>query len=36
LQRFGTLQVYTSSGAGTWGPPMRVGSSAEIVLLRFE
>jgi len=36
LHRFGALQVYTSSGVGTWGPPMRVGSSAEIVLLRFE
>jgi hypothetical protein len=36
LQRFGALQVYTSSGAGTWGPPMRVGTSAEMVLLRFE
>jgi len=36
LQRFGNLQVYTSSGAGTWGPPMRVGSAPEIVLLTFE
>jgi hypothetical protein len=36
LQRFGALQVYTSSGAGTWGPPMRVGTKPEIVLLRFE
>jgi len=36
LQRFGGLQVYTSSGAGTWGPPMRVGSNPEIVLLQFE
>ena len=36
LQRFGNLQVYTSSGAGTWGPPMRVGSRPEIVLLTFE
>jgi len=36
LQRFGGLQVYTSSGAGTWGPPMRVGTHAEIVLLTFE
>jgi len=35
LQRFGALQVYTSSGAGTWGPPMRVGTHAEIVLLEF-
>jgi predicted MPP superfamily phosphohydrolase len=36
LQRFGALQVYTSSGAGTWGPPMRVGTSSEVVLLTFE
>ena len=35
LQRFGGLQIYTSSGAGSWGPPMRVGTSAEIVLLTF-
>jgi len=35
LQRFGTLQVYTSCGAGTWGPPMRVGTRPEIVLLQF-
>jgi predicted MPP superfamily phosphohydrolase len=30
------MQVYTSSGAGTWGPPLRLGSSPEIVLLQFE
>ncbi len=36
LQRFGNLQVYTSYGAGTWGPPMRVGTWPEIVLIRFE
>jgi predicted MPP superfamily phosphohydrolase len=36
LQRFGALQVFTSSGAGTWGPPMRVGTHAEMVLLQFE
>jgi predicted MPP superfamily phosphohydrolase len=36
LQRFGELMVYTSSGAGTWGPPMRVGTRPEIVLIRFE
>lgn len=36
LQSFGALQVYTSSGAGTWGPPMRVGTSPEIALLTFE
>jgi predicted MPP superfamily phosphohydrolase len=36
LQRFGALQVYTSCGAGTWGPPMRVGTSPEVALLSFE
>jgi uncharacterized protein len=36
LSRFGELMVYTSSGAGTWGPPMRIGTCPEIVLIRFE
>ena len=36
LQRLGNLLVYTSYGAGTWGPPLRVGTKPEIVLLRFE
>jgi predicted MPP superfamily phosphohydrolase len=36
LNRLGTLQVYTSSGAGTWGPPLRVATKAEVVLIRFE
>ncbi len=36
LKRLGNLTVYTSSGAGTWGPPMRVGTKPEIVLIRFE
>ena len=36
LQRFGGLQVYTSSGAGSWGPPMRVGTRPEVVLFTFE
>ena len=36
LHRFGALQVYTSYGAGTWGPPMRVGTSPEVVLITFE
>lgn len=35
LHPFGAMQVYTSSGAGTWGPPMRVGTNPEIVLLTF-
>lgn len=36
FHRFGSMMVYTSCGAGTWGPPMRVGTDPEIVLLRFE
>jgi predicted MPP superfamily phosphohydrolase len=36
LKRFGDLLVYTSSGAGTWGPPMRVCTQPEIVLIHFE
>jgi uncharacterized protein len=36
LHSHGALTVYTSSGAGTWGPPMRVGSKPEIVLIHFE
>jgi len=36
LSWIGKMQVYTSSGAGTWGPPLRFGSSPEIVLLCFE
>jgi uncharacterized protein len=35
LQRLGEMQVYTSTGAGTWGPPLRVGSSPEIVAIEF-
>lgn len=36
LHRFEDLAVYTSCGAGTWGPPMRLGSNPEIVLIQFE
>jgi predicted MPP superfamily phosphohydrolase len=35
LQSLGEMQVYTSTGAGTWGPPLRVGSSPEIVAIEF-
>lgn len=35
LAAFGKLMVYTSSGAGTWGPPMRVGTRPEIALIEF-
>jgi hypothetical protein len=36
LQRVGSLQVYTTYGAGTWGPPLRVATRPEIVLITFE
>ena len=36
LNKLGKLQVYTSSGAGTWGPPLRVDTRSEIVLIQFE
>jgi predicted MPP superfamily phosphohydrolase len=36
LSRIGRMQVFTSSGAGTWGPPLRLGSNPEIVVLQFE
>jgi predicted MPP superfamily phosphohydrolase len=35
LKRFKNMQVYTSSGTGTWGPPLRVGTDSEIVLFIF-
>jgi predicted MPP superfamily phosphohydrolase len=35
LSRSGDFQAYTSSGVGTWGPPLRVGTRAEIVLFTF-
>jgi hypothetical protein len=35
LHRFGALQVYTSSGAGTWGPPLRAGTHPEVVFITF-
>jgi predicted MPP superfamily phosphohydrolase len=36
LERWGQLIVYTTCGTGTWGPPMRVGTNPEIVLIQFE
>jgi uncharacterized protein len=36
LSRIGKMQVFTSSGAGTWGPPLRIGSNPEIVVLEFQ
>jgi predicted MPP superfamily phosphohydrolase len=36
LNRFGRMLVYTSSGAGTWGPPFRLGTRSEVVLIRLK
>lgn len=35
LNHFGVLQVYTSTGAGTWGPPLRAGTRPEVVFITF-
>jgi len=29
------FSIYTSSGAGTWGPPMRIGNTPEIVSIKI-
>src|SRR4030042_7127922 len=36
LKWFGDLLVYTSSGAGTWGPPMRLDTIPEIAVITFK
>ena len=30
------FQLYVTSGTGTWGPPMRIGTSSEIVLITLK
>ncbi len=32
----GSTQYYVSCGAGTWGPPVKIGSSSEIVNLKIK
>lgn len=36
LHKLGSLLIYTSSGTGTWGPPLRLGTNPEIVQITFE
>lgn len=36
LKKSGATQVYTTSGAGTWGPPMRILAAPEIVRINFK
>ncbi len=33
-KKVGNTQVYVSTGAGTWGPPMRTGNRPEVVNIR--
>lgn len=35
FKNIGETKVYTSSGVGTWGPPFRICTSSEIVVLEF-
>jgi hypothetical protein len=36
LHRVGNFSLFTSSGVGTWGPPMRTGASPEIVVITLK
>lgn len=36
LSREGKMQVYVSAGTGTWGPPVRFGTSPELTLLTLQ
>ncbi len=35
LKPLGAMQVYTSSGVGTWGPPLRLGTKSEIAVIEL-
>lgn len=36
LHSEGSFSIYTTSGVGTWGPPMRTGNSPEIVVIKLK
>ena len=36
LYRHGSLQIYTSEGSGTFGPPMRIGTQSEVTLIKLK
>jgi predicted MPP superfamily phosphohydrolase len=36
FHQMGDYSIYTTSGAGTWGPPMRIGSTAEVVIITIQ
>jgi predicted MPP superfamily phosphohydrolase len=35
LTRFGDTQLYVTSGAGYWGPPMRIGARPEVTVVEL-
>ena len=35
LHQIGNFQLYVSGGTGTWGPPLRLGTRGEIVLIQL-
>jgi predicted MPP superfamily phosphohydrolase len=35
LSREGKMRVYVSAGTGTWGPPVRLGTVAELTLIKL-
>ena len=36
LKSLNNLQIYTSSGVGTWGPPLRIFTKSELIKITFE
>ncbi len=36
LKTFGDFNIYTTSGIGTWGPPMRIGTQSEIPVITLK
>jgi len=36
LKKIGNTRFYVSSGVGTWGPPVRIGSRSEVVLVNLK
>ncbi|MEN8653740.1 metallophosphoesterase [Streptomyces sp. 21So2-11] len=35
LERYGDTQLYVTRGAGTWGPPVRVGADSDITVVEL-
>ncbi len=36
LSRVENTQLYVTSGAGFWGPPMRVGADPEVIVIELQ